>query len=183
MHLAHAITVSPSPAFRRPCVQEELLESMDLAQYVVKGTEAEWETATVKKRAKNGGIAGTVSIKSKVRILCSLSPLLDTVVVVHPLGTLWFFGPLVSSEGLAEYSIVTQSAWCFSFLAGHYFQETEAPIGETNASCLGPGVCCNQLSKAGSAWLGRFPHYPQRVDLGHREVRFLEGSLKPSSAK
>lgn len=45
--------------------KEELLESMDLAQYVVKGTEAEWETATVKKRAKNGGIAGTVSIKSK----------------------------------------------------------------------------------------------------------------------
>lgn len=45
--------------------QEELLESMDLAQYAVKGTEADWEAATKKTKGKNGTV-GAVSIKSKV---------------------------------------------------------------------------------------------------------------------
>lgn len=42
--------------------QQELLESMDLAQYAVKGSEADWEAAT----KGISGKVGSVSIKSKV---------------------------------------------------------------------------------------------------------------------
>ena len=55
--------------------QDDLLSSMDLAQYAVKGTEADWEAATKKKKAamKGGGDdnnVGTVSIKSKACFFC-----------------------------------------------------------------------------------------------------------------
>ena len=46
-------------------VQDDVLNSMDLAQYAVKGTEADWEAAT-KKKKKSSNNVGTVSIKSKV---------------------------------------------------------------------------------------------------------------------
>lgn len=45
--------------------QEQLLDSIDLAQYAVRGTEADWDAATKKKKSKNGNL-GTVSIKGKV---------------------------------------------------------------------------------------------------------------------
>ncbi|CAM9579055.1 unnamed protein product [Scytosiphon promiscuus] len=48
--------------------QEQLLDAVDLAQYAVRGTEADWDAATKKSKvAKGGGGSTTVSIKSKAR--------------------------------------------------------------------------------------------------------------------
>ncbi|CAN0340682.1 unnamed protein product, partial [Scytosiphon promiscuus] len=48
--------------------QEQLLDAVDLAQYAVRGTEADWDAATKKSKvAKGGGGSTTVSIKSKVK--------------------------------------------------------------------------------------------------------------------
>lgn len=41
---------------------------MDLAQYAIKGTEAEWESATKGKKAGKNGSVGNVSVKSQVRV-------------------------------------------------------------------------------------------------------------------
>lgn len=48
------------------CLQELLLDTVDLAQYAVRGTEADWEAATKRNKAVSQNGSGTVSIKSKV---------------------------------------------------------------------------------------------------------------------
>lgn len=50
-------------------MQEQLLDAVDLAQYAVRGTEADWDAATKQSKMSKGGGGGggTVSIKSKVR--------------------------------------------------------------------------------------------------------------------
>ena len=47
-------------------LQEKLLDTVDLAQYAIRGTDADWEAATKRSKATQGG-SGTVSIKTKVR--------------------------------------------------------------------------------------------------------------------
>lgn len=43
------------------------MDAVDLAQYAVRGTEADWDAATKQSKISKGG-GGTVSIKSKVCI-------------------------------------------------------------------------------------------------------------------
>ena len=50
------------------CLQEKLLDTVDLAQYAIRGTEADWEAATKRIKATQSG-SGTVSIKTKVRLV------------------------------------------------------------------------------------------------------------------
>lgn len=50
------------------CLQEKLLDTVDLAQYAIRGTDADWEAATKRSKATQGGGSGTVSIKTKVRV-------------------------------------------------------------------------------------------------------------------
>lgn len=42
------------------------MDTVDLAQYAIRGTDADWEAATKRSKASQGG-SGTVSIKTKVR--------------------------------------------------------------------------------------------------------------------
>lgn len=42
------------------------MDTVDLAQYAVRGSEADWEAATKRSKAGSQGGSGTVSIKSKV---------------------------------------------------------------------------------------------------------------------
>lgn len=63
--LEKMFTIPPpivQPIITTAHTQQELLESMDLAQYAVKGSEADWEAATKGISDK----VGSVSIKSKV---------------------------------------------------------------------------------------------------------------------